>query len=83
MLIVPAATAWLLADELARMIAVACGAAALAAVIGYVAARAIDGSIAGAMVVAAGALFMAALVFGPKHGLLARRGAAARLAAAP
>ncbi|MFM9105959.1 MAG: metal ABC transporter permease [Chloroflexota bacterium] len=82
MLIVPAATAWLLTDDLARMIGAACATSALAAATGYLAARAIDGSIAGAMVAAAGVLFMAALVFGPKHGLLARRMAGVRLAGA-
>jgi manganese/zinc/iron transport system permease protein len=80
MLVVPAATAWLLTDNLERMLGIACGAAAAAAVLGYLAARAIDGSIAGAMVGAAGALFAMAMLFGPKHGLLARRLTAASLA---
>jgi manganese/zinc/iron transport system permease protein len=80
MLVVPAATAWLLTDRLGRMIGIACVAAALSAIAGYLTARAIDGSIAGAMVAAAGLLFMAAMLFGPRHGLLARRATVASLA---
>jgi manganese/zinc/iron transport system permease protein len=72
-LIVPAATAYLLTDDLKRMIGLAVLAGALSVVIGFLFALALDASVAGAMATAAGALFALAVLFLPGKGLLSRR----------
>jgi len=79
MLIVPAATAHLLTDRLATMIAISLAAAALAAVLGHVGAITVpawigfrDTSTAGMMAVAAGVLFVAAFLFAPRYGVISR-----------
>jgi manganese/zinc/iron transport system permease protein len=72
LVIVPAATAYLLTDRLAVMIGLSVAIGAAAAVAGYVVAVALDASIAGSMVTMTGALFAAALLFSPSHGLIAR-----------
>ena len=72
MLIVPPATAYLLTDRLPIMLALAVACGAAAAVGGYWLARAIDGSIAGAMATIAGLLFVVAFLAAPRHGLVAR-----------
>ncbi len=72
LLIVPAATAYLLTDRLERMIllSLACGIAS--AVIGYYVAMALDVSISGMMAVSGGAIFALAALFSPSHGIVAR-----------
>ena len=80
MLIVPAATAYLLTDRLERMLGIAAGVGVLAALLGYAMARSLDCSIAGAMATMAGLLFALALIFSPRHGILARRLAQRRMA---
>ncbi len=72
MLIVPAATAHLLTDRLGWMMLVAAVVAVLASVLGYQGAVWFNTSIAGMMAVAAGGLFSLAVLFAPRHGLLAR-----------
>ncbi len=72
MLIVPAATAYLLTDRLPVMISLAVGLGMASAVGGYWLARWIDGSIAAAMAVVAGVFFVIAFMFAPRHGLIAR-----------
>lgn len=72
LLIVPAAAAQLLADRLWHVIAIAVGLGWIAAIAGHETALAWDASIAGCMGLACGALFVLALVLGPKHGVLAR-----------
>ena len=78
MMAVPPATAYLLTDDLRKMlfISVACG--VLSAIGGYWMAVWLDASTAGAMSVVAGLLFALALFFSPRHGVvsrfLARRG---------
>lgn len=72
LVIVPAATAYLLTERLSRMIPLSVAIGALAALMGYQAAVALDASIAGAMVSATGALFGLALLFSPTQGLVAR-----------
>jgi manganese/zinc/iron transport system permease protein len=72
MLVVPPATAYLLTDRLGAMIGLAVGLGVASAWIGYALARWLDASIAGAMASVAGLLFVAALLFSPGHGLLAR-----------
>lgn len=77
MLVAPAATAYLLTDRLGWMIGLAGVIGAASAGLGYLLATLVNGSIAGAMGVVAGILYFAALIFAPRHGLLARRRPAA------
>jgi manganese/zinc/iron transport system permease protein len=72
LLVVPPSTAYLLTDRLATLVglAVACGIAS--ALGGYLLARRLDASIAGSMATVAGALFLAAFLLSPSHGLVAR-----------
>lgn len=72
MLIVPAAAAYLLTDRLGRMILYAVLIGAASSVGGYLMAYAMDASIAGCMVAAAGILFVLALLLSPKHGIVFR-----------
>lgn len=68
-LVVPPATAYLLTERLPRMLALTALFGLLSAVGGYYLAAAIDGSIAGAMSVVAGVLFLLALLFSPSQGM--------------
>jgi manganese/zinc/iron transport system permease protein len=72
MLIVPAATAFLLSGSLSAMLLVASVASIVASFAGYSLATTVDGSIAGAMATVSGALFVGALVFSPRQGVLSR-----------
>ncbi|MEF3303626.1 metal ABC transporter permease [Paenibacillus sp. GYB003] len=73
MLIVPAATAYLLTERLGVMIVYSVAIGVASSVIGYFAADATDASIAGCMVAAAGALFVLAFLFSPTHGVVVKR----------
>ncbi|HEX7879748.1 MAG TPA: metal ABC transporter permease [Candidatus Eisenbacteria bacterium] len=73
MLVAPAATAYLLTDRLATMLGLAAGFGVLSAALGYGMAKALNASIAGSIGVVAGVLYGLALVFGPRHGILARK----------
>jgi manganese/zinc/iron transport system permease protein len=72
LMIVPAATAYLLTERLPVMIVLSVVAGVLAAAGGYLLAVALNASIAGAMATVAGLLFGGALLFSPQHGLLAK-----------
>jgi manganese/zinc/iron transport system permease protein len=72
MIVGPAATAYLLTDRLARMLAIAVGVGVLSSGAGYLLARWLDCSIAGAMSVVIGAAFALALLFGPRYGIVVR-----------
>lgn len=72
MLVVPPATAYLLTERLGAMLALSVALGVASALGGYGLARIWDASIAGAMATVAGLLFLAALLFSPGHGLLAR-----------
>lgn len=72
MLVVPPATAYLLTERLGPMLALASALGAISAVAGYGLARWLDCSIAGAMALVTGILFLLALLFSPTHGLVAR-----------
>ncbi len=72
MLIAPGATAQLLTDKLSRMLWIAGVTGVLSAVIGYWLSLTLNTSTAGMMSVVAGGLFTLALVFAPRHGLIAR-----------
>jgi manganese/zinc/iron transport system permease protein len=80
MLIVPAATAYLLTDRLSVMVGLTVALGWVAAIVGHTSASQVDASIAGAMGLTAAACFAAALVLAPRHGLLssARRRRRAR-----
>lgn len=72
LMIIPAATAFLLTDRLPVMIGLAVAIGALSAVIGYAMATTLDASVAGSMATAAGLLFGLAFFFAPEQGLVAR-----------
>ena len=72
MLVVPPATAYLLTDRLPNMLALSVGIGVASAWIGYFLARWWDASIAGAIALASGLLFLLALLLSRRHGLLAR-----------
>lgn len=72
MLIVPAATAYLLTDRLSLMLLYSVLVGALSSAGGYYFAKWLDASIAGSMITAAGLLFLLAFLFSPLHGLVAR-----------
>ena len=72
MLIVPAATAYLLTDRLSTMVVLSVGVGWVAAVAGHSVASSLDASIAGAMGLAASVCFLLALLAAPRYGLAAR-----------
>ena len=72
MLTVPANTAYLLTDRLWVMVLLANVVGIAAAVAGYAFASAIDGSIAGAIATVSGLLYVAAALFSPTHGVIAK-----------
>ncbi|MCM3785947.1 metal ABC transporter permease [Neobacillus mesonae] len=73
MLIVPAATAYLLTDRLGHMLIISVIIGMISSVGGYYSAVLLDASIAGCMVAAAGILFVLAFLFSPLHGVVIRR----------
>jgi ABC-type Mn2+/Zn2+ transport system permease subunit len=72
MLIVPPATAALMTDRLVWMLAWSVAIGATSAVFGYLMAAALNTNVAGAMAVAAGLQFAAAVFFAPRSGLVSR-----------
>ncbi len=72
MIIVPAATAYLLTDRLWVMVVLAVALGWASALAGHTGATAVDASIAGSMGLAAAGWFMLALIAAPRHGLAAR-----------
>ncbi len=80
LLIVPAATAYLLCERLFAMIVVTVALGWVAAGGGYASALALDASIAGAMGLVAALCFALAVVASPRHGVLARRARVRRFA---
>ncbi|HEY2491987.1 MAG TPA: metal ABC transporter permease [Paenibacillus sp.] len=81
MLIIPAATAYLLTDRLSYMLLYSVLIGVVCSVLGYYTAFWLDASIAGCMVTVAGCLFVLAFIFSPSHGLLSRRISRKQLAA--
>jgi ABC-type Mn2+/Zn2+ transport system permease subunit len=73
MLVTPGATAYLLTDCFGKMLIIATLTGAACGVIGAYASYFINGSTGGCIVVLQTLVFLAALVFAPKHGLLATR----------
>ena len=72
LMIVPAATAYLLTNRLPVMIGLSMLIGALAAISGYWLAFALDGSVAGAIATMTGVFFALALLFSPQQGLIAK-----------
>ncbi len=72
MLIVPGAAAYLWSDRLEVVIGLAMSFGVSSAVAGYYLASYWDSSIAGAMVVVVGAIFLFSLLFSPNQGVLSR-----------
>jgi manganese/zinc/iron transport system permease protein len=72
LMIAPPATAYLLAERLGSMMAIAAVVAALGAALGWAAALALDVSIAGSIAAASGLLFAVAFLVAPQRGLLAQ-----------
>jgi manganese/zinc/iron transport system permease protein len=72
LMIVPAATAYLLTNRLKVMIGLAAFVGALSAVGGYYVAVIVDTSIAGAITSVAGFLFLLTMIFSPSQGMVAR-----------
>ncbi|MGM9924443.1 MAG: metal ABC transporter permease [Bacillus sp. (in: firmicutes)] len=72
MLIVPAATAYLLTDRLSTMLIISCFSGIASSILGYYIAAWLDASIAGCMISVAGALFIITLFFSPLHGVVSK-----------
>ena len=79
MLVVPPATAYLLTDDLKRMLVVSVVVGVLSSIGGYFLAQWLDASTAGAMTLVAGAQFVLAFLFSPTHGVLPKRAAQKKL----
>lgn len=76
MLVTPGATAYLLTDRFGRMAGLAAVIGAGTGVAGAYLSYFLDGSTGGSIVALQAAVFVAVLVFAPKHGILASRRAA-------
>jgi len=72
MLIIPGATAYLLTDRMPRMLVIAPMIAVVCALGGVYASFYADVATGGAIVLAQGAAFVLAYLFGPRHGLISR-----------
>jgi manganese/iron transport system permease protein len=72
-LITPGATAYLLTDRFGKMLGIAAGIGAGASFAGAYASYFLNGSTGGCIVVAQTLCFFIALIFAPRHGLLASR----------
>lgn len=71
LMVTPAATAYLLTDDLRVMLGLSVGIGTGSAIAGYWLARALDANIAGAMATTTGIVFVAVLLFAPGRGLVA------------
>jgi manganese transport system permease protein len=72
MLVTPGATAYLLSDNFDHMTLIAMASGVFSSVIGTYISYHIDGSTGGCIVVVQTLLFILAMIFAPKHGLLAK-----------
>ncbi|MDA0563458.1 metal ABC transporter permease [Streptomonospora sp. S1-112] len=82
MLVIPGSTAYLLTDRFERMLAIAVAVSVGASVVGTYVSFYADIATGGTVVVAQAAVFALAYLFAPRHGVLPRRRAAGRAAAA-
>jgi manganese transport system permease protein len=74
MLVTPGATAYLLSDRFDHMILISMASGVFSSVMGTYISYHIDGSTGGCIVVLQTLLFVVAMVFAPKHGLLVKAG---------
>ena len=72
MLVTPGATAYLLSDNFDHMMLIAMASGVFSSVMGTFISYRLDGSTGGCIVVVQTLLFITAMIFAPKHGLLAR-----------
>jgi len=73
MLVTPGATAYLLTDRFGKMIGIAMSMGVGSSIVGAYVSYFFDGSTGGCIVTLQSALFVAALVFAPNHGLIGQR----------
>jgi manganese/iron transport system permease protein len=73
MLVAPGAIAYLMTDSFARMLVVASTVAVASSVLGTIVSFHLDAATGACIVLVQAAVFVAALLFAPKHGLLWRR----------
>ncbi len=73
MLVTPGATAYLLTDRFGKMIGIATSMGVGTSIIGAYASYFFDGSTGGCIVTLQSAVFVVALIFGRKHGMIAAR----------
>jgi manganese/iron transport system permease protein len=73
MVVTPGATAYLLTDRFGRLCALASGIGAASGLAGAYASYFLDGATGGIIVVLQTLLFFVALVFAPKHGMIAAK----------
>lgn len=78
MVVTPGATAYLLTDRFPRLIAISVAIGALTSLVGAYVSYFLDGATGGVIVLLQTAVFLAAFVLAPKHGLIASRRRAAR-----
>lgn len=83
MLIAPGCIAFLLSDRFDRMLLIAASSAIFSSVVGTYISYFLNGATGACIVLTQAAIFVLAMFFAPKHGLLARRLAAGRPAAPP
>jgi manganese transport system permease protein len=72
MLVTPGATAYLLSDNFDHMTLIAMASGVFSSVMGTYISYHIDGSTGGCIVVVQTLLFIIAMIFAPKHGILAQ-----------
>ncbi|MEB3292266.1 MAG: metal ABC transporter permease [Synechococcales bacterium] len=73
MLVTPGATAYLLTDRFDRMMGIAIASGLLSSIGGTYISYYLDGATGGCIVVLQTVLFLLAMIFAPKHGILSRR----------
>ena len=73
MVVTPGATAYLLTDRFPVLLAIAVAVGAASSFVGAYISYFLDGATGGVIVTLQTVVFLAAFVFGPRHGLLARR----------
>lgn len=73
MLVTPGATAYLLTDRFGKMIWLSCGMGIATSLIGAYASYFLNGATGGCIVILQTLLFVAALFFAPKHGIVAAK----------
>nr|WP_280742268.1 metal ABC transporter permease [Sphingomonas jejuensis] len=73
LVVTPGATAYLLTDHFPRLIAISVAVGSITSFVGAYLSYFLDGATGGVIVVLQTAIFLAAFLFAPKHGLLASR----------